>query len=87
MLRSPRDSPAFGKSWIHLSFALIDTNIQANACIQGPVSMTSGAARLLAQQLAHVDAAHPFHEVYQRLISRDDNWISSQWMTERPGGK
>lgn len=59
----------------------------ANLCFLGPVSMTSGAARLLSQQLANVDIGHPFHEVYTRLIARDENWISSQWMTERTGGK
>ncbi|UNI17151.1 hypothetical protein JDV02_003527 [Purpureocillium takamizusanense] len=29
---------------------------------------------------------HPFHEVFRKLISREDAWVSSQWMTERPGG-
>ena len=48
--------------------------------------MTSGAARLIAHQLPKLPADHPFHEVYQRIIAREGNWISSQWMTERPGG-
>jgi alkylation response protein AidB-like acyl-CoA dehydrogenase len=48
--------------------------------------MTSGAARLVAKQLSDKPTSHPFHEIYRRLISREDNWISSQWMTERPGG-
>lgn len=48
--------------------------------------MTSGAARLVAKQLVDKPRSHPFHEIYRRLVSREDNWISSQWMTERPGG-
>lgn len=48
--------------------------------------MTSGAARLLSHQCRTLPASHPFHEVYQRLTARENNWISSQWMTERPGG-
>lgn len=48
--------------------------------------MTSGAARLVAKLLSDKPSNHPFHEIYRRLISREDNWISSQWMTERPGG-
>lgn len=48
--------------------------------------MTSGAARLIRSQLASVPADHPFHELYARLIARENNWISAQWMTERPGG-
>ena len=48
--------------------------------------MTSGAARLVAKQLASVPPDHPFHEIYRLLTAREGNWISSQWMTERPGG-
>lgn len=48
--------------------------------------MTSGAARLVSKQLPGLPKEHPFHEVYRRLTAREDNWISSQWMTERPGG-
>lgn len=48
--------------------------------------MTSGAGRLLAKHTPNLPAAHPFHEIYRRIIARQDNWISSQWMTERPGG-
>ncbi|ETN45971.1 uncharacterized protein HMPREF1541_00153 [Cyphellophora europaea CBS 101466] len=51
-----------------------------------PVSMTSGAARLLGKQLPSLPSTHPFHKVYAHLISRDDPWVSAQWMTERPGG-
>ncbi|KAK5175206.1 uncharacterized protein LTR77_000343 [Saxophila tyrrhenica] len=53
-----------------------------------PVSMTSGAGRLMARQLEGLPPQHPFHEVYRRITTRDvnENWISSQWMTERPGG-
>ncbi|KAK3073425.1 hypothetical protein LTR53_005003 [Teratosphaeriaceae sp. CCFEE 6253] len=58
----------------------------SSAVYSCPVSMTSGAARLLAHQLPHLPPEHPFHEVYERVIAREDNWISSQWMTERPGG-
>ena len=48
--------------------------------------MTSGAGRLMFHQLRDLPAQHPFHEVYRRIIARESNWISSQWMTERPGG-
>lgn len=58
----------------------------SSAVYSCPVSMTSGAARLMAHQLPKLPAEHPFHEVYQRLVARESNWISSQWMTERPGG-
>ncbi|KIX04743.1 uncharacterized protein Z518_05613 [Rhinocladiella mackenziei CBS 650.93] len=58
----------------------------SSAVFSCPVSMTSGAARLVAKQLPSVPPNHPFHEVYRLLISRQNNWISSQWMTERPGG-
>ncbi|KAJ5636905.1 uncharacterized protein N7484_010218 [Penicillium longicatenatum] len=58
----------------------------SSAAYSCPVSMTSGAARLVRSQLASVPADHPFHELYARLVAREDNWISAQWMTERPGG-
>jgi hypothetical protein len=48
--------------------------------------MTSGAARLFRHQLPSVPADHPFHELYAKLIARENSWISAQWMTERPGG-
>ena len=48
--------------------------------------MTSGAARVIMRQLPGLPSDHPFHAVFQRLISREDPWVSSQWMTERPGG-
>lgn len=48
--------------------------------------MTSGAARLVRHQLPGLPSDHPFHELYARLIARENNWISAQWMTERPGG-
>ncbi|OAQ77920.1 Acyl-CoA dehydrogenase [Purpureocillium lilacinum] len=51
-----------------------------------PVSMTSGAARLVMRHLPGLPDDHPFHEVFRKLIARDDAWVSSQWMTERPGG-
>ncbi|ETI21162.1 hypothetical protein G647_07506 [Cladophialophora carrionii CBS 160.54] len=58
----------------------------SSAVYSCPVSMTSGAARLVAKQLDSVPADHPFHEIYRLLTAREGNWISSQWMTERPGG-
>lgn len=60
----------------------------SSAVYSCPVSMTSGAGRLLAHQLPNLPPGHPFHEVYRRITSRDpkDKWISAQWMTERPGG-
>ncbi|KAK5724255.1 hypothetical protein LTR15_004299 [Elasticomyces elasticus] len=58
----------------------------SSAVYSCPVSMTSGAARLLAHQIPNLAPEHPFHKVYRRLIARENNWISSQWMTERPGG-
>lgn len=48
--------------------------------------MTSGAARLVQHQLFDLPHDHPFHELYERLVARENNWISAQWMTERPGG-
>lgn len=48
--------------------------------------MTSGAARLFAQHLPGLTNDHPFHEIFNRLTSRENHWVSSQWMTERPGG-
>lgn len=48
--------------------------------------MTSGAARLIRHQLPGLPSDHPFHELYARLIARENNWISAQWMTERNGG-
>ena len=48
--------------------------------------MTSGAARVVMRHLPGLPSDHPFHEVFRKLVSRDDPWVSSQWMTERPGG-
>lgn len=48
--------------------------------------MTSGAARLFQHQTRDLPLSHPFHEVFRRLTARENSWISSQWMTERPGG-
>lgn len=49
--------------------------------------MTSGAARLIMKQLPGLPSEHPFHQVFAHLVSRgEDAWVSSQWMTERPGG-
>ncbi|KAK4561566.1 hypothetical protein LTR86_004245 [Recurvomyces mirabilis] len=58
----------------------------SSAVYSCPVSMTSGAARLMAHQLPRTPSDHPFHEVYKKIVATEDNWISSQWMTERPGG-
>ena len=48
--------------------------------------MSDGAAKVLSEFLPGLTPAHPFHEVYNRLIARTDNWTSGQWMTERAGG-
>ena len=48
--------------------------------------MSDGAAKVLSEFLPGLPPAHPFHEVYNRLIARTDNWTSGQWMTERAGG-
>lgn len=48
--------------------------------------MTSGAGRLIGKHLDSVPKDHPFHELYRLITAREGNWISSQWMTERPGG-
>ncbi|THC90492.1 hypothetical protein EYZ11_010038 [Aspergillus tanneri] len=49
--------------------------------------MTDGAALILSEQLPSLPAEHPFHQIYQKLISRGENhWTSGQWMTERAGG-
>ncbi|KAG2416312.1 hypothetical protein HFD88_007527 [Aspergillus terreus] len=57
----------------------------ASATYSCPVSMTSGACRLVRHHLS-VPSDHPFHYLYARLTSREDPWISAQWMTERVGG-
>ncbi|KAL2864408.1 acyl-CoA dehydrogenase/oxidase [Aspergillus lucknowensis] len=57
----------------------------ASAAYSCPVSMTSGACRLVRHHL-EVPQDHPFHYLYSRLTSRDEPWISAQWMTERVGG-
>lgn len=58
-----------------------------------PMSMTDGAATLLARHLKDPDAdqmgrTRVFEEAYRRLTSRDPKyaWTSGQWMTERSGG-
>jgi alkylation response protein AidB-like acyl-CoA dehydrogenase len=58
-----------------------------------PMSMTDGAATLLARHLRDPDAdqmgrTRVFEEAYRRLTSRDPKyaWTSGQWMTERSGG-
>lgn len=48
--------------------------------------MSDGAARLLREHLPGLPDAHPFRQVYERLIAREDAWTSGQWMTERAGG-
>lgn len=48
--------------------------------------MSDDAAKLLPEFLPGLPPAHPFHEAYNRLIARTDNWTSGQWMTERAGG-
>ncbi|KAJ5106239.1 hypothetical protein N7456_002914 [Penicillium angulare] len=58
----------------------------SSAAYSCPISMTSGAARLVRHQLTDLPPDHPFHELYRKLIARENNWISAQWMTERPGG-
>ncbi|OSS47830.1 hypothetical protein B5807_06318 [Epicoccum nigrum] len=65
----------------------------AGAMTGCPMSMTDGAATLLARHLRDPDAdqmgrARVFEEAYRRLTSRDPGyaWTSGQWMTERSGG-
>ncbi|KAK2786490.1 hypothetical protein FQN52_007795 [Onygenales sp. PD_12] len=58
----------------------------ASAAYSCPVSMTSGAARLIRLLLPSIPQDHPLYEIYGRLTARENNWISAQWMTERPGG-
>src|ERR1700761_2734120 len=58
----------------------------SSAVYSCPVSMTSGAGRLMHHQLKGLAPDHPFHEVYKRIIAPKESWFSSQWMTERPGG-
>jgi len=48
--------------------------------------MTSGASRLFQHQTRILPPTHPFHTIYEHLTARKNNWISAQWMTERPGG-
>ena len=58
----------------------------SSAVYSCPISMTSGAGRPMLHQIKGLSSDHPFHEVYRRIIACEGNWISSQWMTERPGG-
>ena len=58
----------------------------ASAVRSCPVSMSSGAARLVSKLLRDQPDDHYLHAVYKRLVSRSDPWVSAQWMTERPGG-
>ncbi|KAL3441755.1 hypothetical protein BJX65DRAFT_313485 [Aspergillus insuetus] len=58
----------------------------SSATYSCPVSMTSGACRLVRHHLSSVPADHPFHYLYAKLTSREDPWVSAQWMTERVGG-
>lgn len=58
----------------------------SSAAYSCPVSMTSGACRLVRFQLDSMPADHPFHELYAKLTARENSWISAQWMTERAGG-
>ncbi|KAL4888923.1 hypothetical protein BDV59DRAFT_187761 [Aspergillus ambiguus] len=52
-----------------------------------PISMTDGAAHVLSQHLKNLPGDHPFQAVFQKLVSRgEDFWTSGQWMTERAGG-
>ena len=51
-----------------------------------PVSMTSGACRLVRYHLSSVPPDHPFHYLYAKLTARENAWVSAQWMTERAGG-
>ncbi|KAJ5824692.1 hypothetical protein N7447_007032 [Penicillium robsamsonii] len=52
-----------------------------------PISMTDGAAFILSSKINKLPSTHPFHAVFQRLVSeKDDHWTSGQWMTERAGG-
>lgn len=58
----------------------------SSAAYSCPVSMTSGACRLMRFQLGSAPADHPFHELYAKLTARENSWVSAQWMTERAGG-
>lgn len=52
-----------------------------------PISMTDGAAFILAPRLKGLPSDHPFHAAFQGLTSeKNDHWTSGQWMTERAGG-
>ena len=58
-----------------------------------PMSMTDGAAKLLAAHLGDADGDQPgfqcmVQETYRRLVSREpaEAWTAGQWMTERTGG-
>ncbi|KAF7596051.1 hypothetical protein BBP40_003832 [Aspergillus hancockii] len=48
---------------------------------------SDGAALILGQERRNLPADHPFHAVYEKLLSTgEDYWTSGQWMTERAGG-
>ncbi|KAF2105586.1 hypothetical protein BDV96DRAFT_592222 [Lophiotrema nucula] len=75
------------------SFGLGHVWIGAATMTGCPMSMTDGAATLLARHIGDEDGdqvgrREVFKEAYRRLTSRDPAtaWTSGQWMTERTGG-
>ncbi|KAJ5115481.1 hypothetical protein NUU61_001240 [Penicillium alfredii] len=79
--------PAFGLQRRTVQYALNYLYSPSSGLYSCPISMTDGAAFILSLKLSRLPPAHPFHTVFERLISeKDDHWTSGQWMTERAGG-
>ena len=74
-------------------FGLTHVWVSASTLTGCPMSMTDGAAKLLASHMEDPEGDQPglrvvLKEACRRYISRDpeEAWTSGQWMTERTGG-
>ncbi|KAJ5403722.1 hypothetical protein N7509_003593 [Penicillium cosmopolitanum] len=79
--------PTFGLERRTVQYALNYLYAPSSGLYSCPISMTDGAAFILAPRLKELPANHPFHTVFKGLTSEtNDHWTSGQWMTERAGG-
>lgn len=74
-------------------FGLVHVWAATSAMTMCPMSMTDGAASLLARHLQDPDGDQPgrrfaMRDAHRRLVSSDPSisWTCGQWMTERTGG-
>ncbi|KAJ5219418.1 uncharacterized protein N7498_001517 [Penicillium cinerascens] len=80
-------NPALGLERRTVQYALNYLYSASSGLYSCPISMTDGAAFILASRLPKLPSTHPFHAVFKHLTSeKDDHWTSGQWMTERAGG-